>query len=84
MRWFALGFYLFLAGFGVWLLLIAYRVVGKPPGADERSDAWHRTAGKRLGDLRDRRCCNDSSFANRRTALSASPNRAHRDCSWRC
>jgi hypothetical protein len=33
---------LLLAGYGVWLLLAAYRVVGKPPGADEKYDAFHR------------------------------------------
>jgi hypothetical protein len=42
MRWFSLGTDLFLAGFAVWQLLIAYRVVGKPPGADEKYEAWHR------------------------------------------
>jgi len=42
MRWVGLGADIFLAGFGVWQLLIAYRVVGKPPGADEKFDAWHR------------------------------------------
>jgi hypothetical protein len=42
MRWFVLGTNLFLVGFGVWLLLTAYRVVGKPPGADEKYDAGHR------------------------------------------
>jgi hypothetical protein len=42
MRWSGLVIDLILAGFGVWLLLIAYRVVGKPPGTDEKYDAWHR------------------------------------------
>jgi hypothetical protein len=42
MRWFALGTDLFLTGLGVWLLLIAHRVVGKPTGMDEKYDAWHR------------------------------------------
>jgi hypothetical protein len=42
MRWVSLGADILLAGFGVWQLLIAYRVVGKPPGADEKFDAWHR------------------------------------------
>ena len=41
MRWFVTVDFL-LAGIGVWLLLIAYRLVGKPPGADEKYDAWHR------------------------------------------
>jgi hypothetical protein len=40
--WFGLGVDLLLAIYGVWLLLTAYRVVGKPPGADEKYDAWHR------------------------------------------
>ena len=31
-----------LACYGVWLLLTAYRVVGKPSGVDEKYDAWHR------------------------------------------
>ena len=42
MRWYNLGAALLLGTFGVWLLLTAYRVVGKPPGADEKYDAWHR------------------------------------------
>jgi hypothetical protein len=42
MRWFSLGTHLFLVAFGVWQLLIAYRVVGKPPLADPKYDAWHR------------------------------------------
>ena len=42
MRWVRLGLDLSLACYGVWLLLTAYRVVGKPPGADEKYDAWHR------------------------------------------
>lgn len=45
MRWFGLVTDLLLAAFGVWLLLTAYRVVGKPPGADEKYDAWHRQWG---------------------------------------
>ena len=32
MRWVRLGLDLSLACYGVWLLLTAYRVVGKPPG----------------------------------------------------
>jgi hypothetical protein len=42
MRWLGLVGELFLFGYGVWLLLTAYRVVGKPPGADGKYDAWHR------------------------------------------
>jgi hypothetical protein len=42
MRWLNLGTDLLLAGFGVWQLLLAYRVVGKAPGMDEKYDAWHR------------------------------------------
>jgi hypothetical protein len=37
-----------LAAFGVWQLLIAYRWVGKPPGADEKYDTWYRQWGGRL------------------------------------
>jgi hypothetical protein len=48
MRWLTLVIDLFLAGFGVWHLLIAYRVVGKPPGADEKYDAWHRQSAVNL------------------------------------
>ena len=40
--WFLLGADLLLTGYAVWLLLTAYRVVGKPAGADEKYDAWHR------------------------------------------
>jgi hypothetical protein len=40
--WFGLTTDLLLIVYAVWLLLIAYRVVGKPLGADERYDAWHR------------------------------------------
>jgi hypothetical protein len=40
--WFGLAVDLLLTVYGVWLLLTAYRVVGKPPGADEKYDAWHR------------------------------------------
>jgi hypothetical protein len=42
MQWVHLGIDLYLGGFGVWLLLIAYRVVGAPPGADGRYDDWYR------------------------------------------
>jgi hypothetical protein len=42
MRWVRLGLDLSLACYGGWLLLTAYRMVGKPPGADEKYDAWHR------------------------------------------
>jgi hypothetical protein len=40
--WLLLGSNIILAGYRAWLLLIAYRVIGKPPGADEKYDAWHR------------------------------------------
>jgi hypothetical protein len=40
--WFLLGAELLLTVYAVWLLLTAYRVVGKPAGADEEYDAWHR------------------------------------------
>ena len=40
--WFLLGADLLLTGYAVWLLLTAYRVVGRPAGADEKYDAWHR------------------------------------------
>jgi hypothetical protein len=40
--WFLLGADLFLTVYGVWLLLTAYRVVGKLAGADEKYDARHR------------------------------------------
>jgi hypothetical protein len=40
--WFLLGADLLLTVYAVWLLLTAYRVVGKPAGADEEYDAWHR------------------------------------------
>ena len=33
---------LLITAYAVWLLLTAYRVVGKPAGADEKYDAWHR------------------------------------------
>jgi hypothetical protein len=39
MRWVGLGADVVLACLGVWLLLTAYRVIGKPPGADEKYDA---------------------------------------------
>jgi hypothetical protein len=42
MCWVRLGLDLSLACYGVWLLLTAYRVVGKPSGVDEKYDAWHR------------------------------------------
>jgi hypothetical protein len=45
MRWFTLATDLLLAAFGVWILLTAYRVVGKPPGTDEKHDARHRQWG---------------------------------------
>ena len=40
--WFHLVTDLLLTAYAVWLLLTAYRVVGKPAGADEKYDAWHR------------------------------------------
>jgi hypothetical protein len=40
--WFHLVTDLLLTAYAVWLLLTAYRVVGKPPGADEKYDAWYR------------------------------------------
>jgi hypothetical protein len=33
---------LLITAYAVWLLLTAYRVIGKAPGADEKYDAWHR------------------------------------------
>jgi hypothetical protein len=39
MRWVGLGADVLLACVGVILLLYAYRVLGKPPGADEKYDA---------------------------------------------
>jgi hypothetical protein len=42
MRWLVVVGDLFLVGFAAWQLLVAYRVVGKPPGSDPKYDAWHR------------------------------------------
>jgi hypothetical protein len=39
MRWIGLGAYVLLACLGVIQLLYAYRVLGKPPGADAQYDA---------------------------------------------
>jgi hypothetical protein len=39
MRWIGLGADVLLACIGVILLLYAYRVLGKPPGVDEKYDA---------------------------------------------
>ena len=39
MRWLSLAGTAFLVLFSIWLLLLAYRVVGKPPGQDPKYDA---------------------------------------------
>jgi len=39
MRWISLAGTVFIGLWSVWLLLTAYRVVGKPPGQDPKYDA---------------------------------------------
>jgi hypothetical protein len=39
MRWISVLGTLFIFGYSLWLMLLAYRVVGKPKGADPKFDA---------------------------------------------
>jgi hypothetical protein len=46
MRWLGLGADLMLAGLGIWMLLMGYRLIGKLPGADETYDAAMASQGR--------------------------------------
>jgi hypothetical protein len=56
MRWLSLTGVIGTIGVGLyclWLLLLAYRVVGKPVGQDPRYDAWiaHRSAAFKIAGV---------------------------------